>query len=86
MYLGNAMNEAIESGKVKGKALEEAVKKQSILLEASEFINEIFYRYEEMANNARTANYELAVARLKLNELEGIEHQLEATKKAFNNE
>lgn len=86
MYLGSAMQEAIDSGKVKGKNLDEAIKKQNILLEASEFINEIFYKYEEMVNSTRAANYELAVSRAKLKELEGIEKQLEATKKAWENE
>lgn len=86
IYLGASMQDAIESGKLKGDKLSEAEKKQSILIEAYEFINELFYKYEEALNSAKMAGYERLKLLEKTQDLEDCENQLEAVKKAWNNE
>lgn len=83
MYLGTEMNNVIESGKLNGEKLELAVKKQNILLEAAEFINELFYKYEEVLNLAKHSSHERSIALKRLQELELAEQELEATRKAW---
>lgn len=83
MYLGTEMNNVIESGKLNGEKLELAVKKQNILLEAAEFINELFYKYEEVLNLAKYSAHERSIALKRLQELELAEQELEATRKAW---